>query len=169
MRCSAHPTSMRTRRRNRTDRVRIHMIRVRSIRTSFLVTIPMTLHDFIVAIAIPVIGEIDGPLLISARRKRSKIVTCYDLLLKINNGCLLNEIRGSGMLVPPRVFGSHSSIRQDFMILMSVRVIIALNMSITSMSYSDIDGVTATATETKSRRCRIRTPIVNIENVGGDA
>ena len=46
---------------------------------------------------------------------------------------------------------SHSLILQDSMVLTSVRYTIALSMSTTSMSFSDIDGTMATATETKFR------------------
>ena len=58
------------------------------------------------------------------------------------------------MVIPLGVVGSHSLIRQDFMVLMSVRKTISLSMSTTSMSEKDIDGTTATATETKVRWCR---------------
>ena len=61
------------------------------------------------------------------------------------------------MVIPLGVVGSHSLIRQKSMVLMSVRKIIALSMSTTSISFSDIDGTTATATETKVRWCRRRT------------
>ena len=46
---------------------------------------------------------------------------------------------------------SHSLILQDSMVLTSVRYTIALSMSTTSMSFSDIDGTMAIATETKFR------------------
>ena len=81
----------------------------------------------------------------------------YDLLLKTNHRCLLYAIGESGMVIPLGVVGSHSLIRQDSMILMSVRKTIALSMSTTSMSFLDIDGTTATATETKFRLRRRRT------------
>ena len=43
------------------------------------------------------------------------------------------------MVILLQVIGSHISISQDYIVLMSVRVIIAMNMSITSISVSDID------------------------------
>ena len=49
------------------------------------------------------------------------------------------------MVIPLGIIGSHSSIRQDSMVLTSVRVNIALNMNIISMSFSDVDGTTATS------------------------
>ena len=55
------------------------------------------------------------------------------------------------MVVPLEVIGPHYSIRQGSMDLMSVRVVITLNMSFTSVSFSDIDGTTSTATETNFR------------------
>ena len=73
------------------------------------------------------------------------------------------------MVIPLGVVGSHSLIRQDSMVLTSVRKTIALSINTTSMSFSDIDGTTATATKTKVRWCRRGTLFVgNIENVGGE-
>ena len=46
----------------------------------------MTLHGVIVPVAIPVIATIAVYLLMSALRKRSRIVTCYELLLRTNHG-----------------------------------------------------------------------------------
>ena len=46
----------------------------------------------IVAVAIPLIAAILIHLFMSALRKKIRIVTCYDLLLKTNHGCHLNEI-----------------------------------------------------------------------------
>ena len=45
----------------------------------------MTLHGVIVAVAIPVIEAISVSLLMSALRKRSRILPCYELLLRTNH------------------------------------------------------------------------------------
>ena len=47
VRCSAHPTSLSTRRGDRTDHARIHMMRVLSMRTLVIVMMPMTLRGVI--------------------------------------------------------------------------------------------------------------------------
>ena len=87
VRCSAHPTSMSTRRGDRTDHARIRMMRVINMRTLVIVMIPMTLRGVIAAVAIPVIAAIVAPVFLSALRKRSRIVTRYALLLRSNYGC----------------------------------------------------------------------------------
>ena len=60
------------------------------MRTFVIATIPMTLHVVIVAVAISVIEAIVVSLLMLALRRRSRIVTSYDLLLKSNRGCIPN-------------------------------------------------------------------------------
>ena len=62
------------------------------MRTIVIVTMPMTLHGVFVSVAILVIAAIVVSLIILTVRKRSKIVTRSDLLLKANNGCLPNLI-----------------------------------------------------------------------------
>ena len=52
---------------------------------------------------------------------------------------------------------------------MSVRRTIALNIITTSMSSSDIDGITATKTKADSLNQASNSFIVNVENVGHDA
>ena len=118
------------------------MMRVQNMRTLVVMMMSMTLRGVIAAVAIPVIAAIVVPALMSALRKRRRIETRYDLLLKKLHGCLLYAIGESGMVVPLGVVGSH---------FLSVRKTIALSMSTTSMSFSDIDGTTVTATETKVR------------------
>ena len=87
VRCSDHPTSLSTSRGDRTNHARIRMMRVLSMRTLVIVMMPMTLRGFIAAVAIPVIAAIVVPVLLSALRKRSRIVTRYALLLRSNHGC----------------------------------------------------------------------------------
>ena len=71
------------------------------------------------------------------------------------------------MVISLGVVGSHSLIRQDSMVLMSVRKTTALSMSTSSMFFSHIDGTTATATEIKVRLVQAWNSFVgNIENVG---
>ena len=55
------------------------------------------------------------------------------------------------MLISLIAVEPHFLIRQDSMVLMSVRKIIALNMSATSMSSLDINGTMAITNETNSR------------------
>ena len=129
-------------------------MRVRRMRTFVIATIPMTLHVVIVAVAISVIEAIVVSLLMLALRRRSRIVTSYDLLLKSNRGCIPNAFWSSGMVILLQVIGSHISISQDYIVLMSVRVIIAMNMSITSMPLSEINGTTSISTEARFCWCR---------------
>ena len=67
-------------------------MRVINLATRVIVMMPMLFHGGIVAVAISVIAAIVVPLVMSALRKRSRIVTRYDLLLESNHGLLLNEI-----------------------------------------------------------------------------
>ena len=62
------------------------------MRTLVIVMMPMTFHGGIVTVEISVIAAIVVTIFMSALRKRSRIVTSYNLLLKSNHGCLLNQI-----------------------------------------------------------------------------
>ena len=115
----------------------------------FVLMMSMTPRGVIVVVAILVIAAI--VLSTESLRKRRRIVKRYDLLLRTGHGCLPWLITGSGMIILLRVITLHSTIYQDSVVLMSLREIIALNMSITSVSSSDIDGITAATTETKIR------------------
>ena len=116
--------------------------------------LPMTLHGVIVAVSIPsnfddlsadtYVGTTKEELDSNSLRSNSKNKPWG----------LLNATLGSDIVIRLGIIGSHLSICQDSRVLMSVRVVIALNMSIPSMSFSDIDGNTATTTETKFRWCR---------------
>ena len=72
------------------------------------------------------------------------------------------------MVVPLGAVVFHSLTRQGSMVLTSVRRIIALKMSFTSMSFLDIDGTTATTSETISLVQAWNSFIGNIETVGRD-
>ena len=72
------------------------------------------------------------------------------------------------MVVPLGAVVFHSLTRQGSMVLTSVRRIIALKMGFTSMSFSDIDGTTATTGETISLVQAWNSFIGNIETVGRD-
>ena len=80
MYCSAHPTSLCTRRGVQADRIRIHLMRMINMMTQVIVMMLMTLRGVIVAVAIPVIATIE--LSTGTLVKRSRIVMRYDLLLK---------------------------------------------------------------------------------------
>ena len=92
VKCPVHPTSLSTRRGYRIDSARIRMMRVQNKRTLVVMMMSMTLRGVIAAVAIPVIAAIVVPELMSALRKRRRIETSYDLLLKTNHGCLLYAI-----------------------------------------------------------------------------
>ena len=59
--CSTNPTSQITIRGDRADSARIHMMRVRNLSSLLIVTMPMTLHGVIVAVAIQVFAAIVVP------------------------------------------------------------------------------------------------------------
>ena len=61
--CSAHPTSLSTRRGDRTDHSRIRMMRTLRMRTLVIVMMSMTLNGVIAAVAMPVIVAIVVPVL----------------------------------------------------------------------------------------------------------
>ena len=90
MRCSVYSTSPGTRHRDRAYRALIHTMRVYNMRTYVLMTMSMTLRGVIVATAAAIrgIASIVVPSLLMVSRKRSRIVTHYDLLLKTSLGCL---------------------------------------------------------------------------------
>ena len=58
------------------------------------------------------------------------------------------------MAIPLEVVESHSLTRQGPMALILVRNDIALIMIFTTMSFSDIDGITSTRRKTRTRWCR---------------
>ena len=102
--CSVHLTSSRTRHRDRIGRARIRTRRVFNMRTYILMTMSMTLCGVIVATAamsmtlcgviVATAAVIRGiaatvvPVVMLVPRKRSRIVTHYDLLLITSHGCL---------------------------------------------------------------------------------
>ena len=92
MKCSVHLTSLNTSRGDLIVRARTRMMRVQNMRTLVVMMMSMTLRGVIAAVAIPAIAAIVVPVLMSALRKRRRIETRYDLLLKTNHGCLIYAI-----------------------------------------------------------------------------
>ena len=152
----AHSTSRITRRADRNDHARIHIMRVKNMRTLVIMIISITIHEVIVAVAILVIAASAVTLLISALRKRSMIVTRYELFLKKTMDTFSMKLK--------QWYGYTIEICR-VPIFCSSRLQgldVSANDYCTEHEYyidvfSDIDGTTAAATTTKFCWCRLRT------------